>query len=235
VSQASRDRFHWVDLEVVGVAADVRSANLSRIDPAFVYMPTDSAKLGDYWLALRIEGEPQSAFTAIARAVTTLDGQPRPGFRLQNLEDGAVKAEALMSRTFMMSAGMLAAMALVLASIGVYGVMAFLVSQREKEIGIRMALGARTSDVLRLMIEQGMRPVILGGIAGLLGALAVSGLLRALLLLPGSVDIFYGGQWFDPMTFGGLALLLATIALAACYIPARRATYVDPMVALRHE
>jgi len=140
-----------------------------------------------------------------------------------------------MARTFTLSAMFLAGVALALASIGVYGVMAFLVSQREKEVGIHMALGATRSNVLLLMLRQGMRPVVIGGVFGIVGALGVSGLLRALLIFPGSVDVFYGARWFDPATFIGLSCLLAAIALFACCLPARRATRVDPLVALRHE
>src|SRR5258707_1977759 len=133
-----------------------------------------------------------------------------------------------MARTFTLSATFLAGTALLLASIGVYGVMAFLVSQREKEIGIHMALGATRRNVLLLMLSQGMRPVMLGGALGVLGAFSVSGLLRALLIFPGSVDVFYGAHWFDPVTFIRLSSLLAAIALFACYLPAQRATRVDP-------
>jgi putative ABC transport system permease protein len=85
------------------------------------------------------------------------------------------------------------------------------------------------------MLRQGMRPVAFGVVFGVLGALAISGVLRAILIFPGSVDVLYGGRWFDPATFLGLASLLATIALLACYLPARRATGVEPMIALRHE
>src|SRR5690348_13213527 len=111
--------------------------------------------------------------------------------------------------------------------------MAFVVSQREKEVAIHMALGATRSDVLALMLRQGMRPVVLGVTIG--AALGVSGLLRAILIFPGSVDVLYGAKWFDPVTFVGLGTLLAAIALLACYFPARRATCVEPMIALRHE
>jgi putative ABC transport system permease protein len=113
--------------------------------------------------------------------------------------------------------------------------MAFLVSQREKEVGIHMALGATRQNVLLLMLSQGMRPVIFGGVLGMVGAFTVSGFMRALLIFPGSVDVLYGARWFDPLTFVGLSLLLVAVALLACYVPARRATRVDPLVALRHE
>jgi len=140
-----------------------------------------------------------------------------------------------MAKTFTLSAMFLAGVALLLASIGVYGVMAFLVSKREKEVGIHMALGATRRDVLALMLRQGMRPILVGVAMGVMGALGVSGILRALLIFPGTVDILYGAQWFDPLTFGGLTTLLMAIALLACYLPARRATCLEPMIALRHE
>jgi putative ABC transport system permease protein len=228
-------RTGWSPFEVVGVAGDVRSANISRLDPASVYLPTNSAGLQGYIALLRIPGDPRRAVAAIRGSLEQLDGKQRPDFSLVSLEDGAVQAEILMARTFTLSATFLASVALLLASIGVYGVMAFLVSQREKEIGIHMALGASRRNVLLLMLNQGMRPVIVGGVLGIVGALAVSGLLRAILIFPGSVDIFYGAHWFDPATFIGLSCLLAGIALLACYLPARRATHVDPLVALRHE
>jgi len=225
----------WSVFEVVGVAGDVRSANISRLDPAFVYLPTSLANLKDYSALLRISGDPREAMGAIRSMLEQLDGRLRPAFSVLSLEDSEVKAQTLMARTFTLSAMFLAGVALILASIGVYGVMAFLVSQREKEVGIHMALGATRRDVLLLMLRQGIRPVIFGGLLGIVGALSVSGFMRALLVFPGSVDVLYGARWFDPLTFVGLSILLVSIALLACYIPARRATQVDPLVALRHE
>ena len=228
-------RHEWAVFEVVGVAADVRSANISRLDSAFVYLPTSSAHLHDYTALVRTSGDTRKAIAAIGAKLEQSDGRIRPGFSLLNLEDSAVQAQILMAKTFTLSAMFLAGVALLLASIGVYGVMAFLVSQREKEVGVHMALGATRGDILALMLSQGMRPVVVGVALGLMGALGVSGLLRALLIFPGSVDILYGARWFDPDTFIGLASLLTVIALLACYLPARRATCVEPMIALRHE
>jgi macrolide transport system ATP-binding/permease protein len=225
----------WSVFEVVGVAGDVRSANISRLDPAIVYLPTSSANLNDYSALLRIPGDSRKAMLAIGTSLEQLDGRVRPEFSLVSLEDAFVRAQILMARTFTFTAGFLAGIALVLASIGVYGVMAFLVSQRKKEIGIHMALGATRQKVLLLMLREGMRPVIFGVVLGIAGALATSGFLRMLLIFPGSVDVLYGARWFDPLTFVGLSLLLVTIALLACYVPAQRATQVDPLVALRHE
>lgn len=228
-------RTEWSVFEVTGIAGDVRSANISRVDPAMVYLPTSYARLYDYFALLRVAGDSRGAMTAIRTSLEQTDSRLRPGFFLANLEDGAVQAQIRMARTFTLSAMFLAGVALVLASIGVYGVMAFLVSQREKEVGIHIALGATRGNVLALMLRQGMHPVLIGGVFGIAGALGVSGLLRALLIFPGSVDVLYGAHWFDPATFIGLSCLLAGIALFACYLPARRATRVDPLAALRHE
>ena len=225
----------WSILEVVGVVGDVRSTNISRLDPAFVYVPTSSAHFDQYYGLVRISGDTRKAIAAIRTTLEQTDGELRPGFSLVSLQDDAVQSQIVMAKTFTVSAMFLAAVALLLASIGVYGVMAFLVSQREKEVGIHMALGATRADVLALMLRQGMRPVAFGVLLGVLGALGVSGLLRAILIFPGSVDVLYGAKWFDPLTFVGLASLLAVIALLACYLPARRATCVEPMIALRHE
>jgi predicted lysophospholipase L1 biosynthesis ABC-type transport system permease subunit len=225
----------WSELEVVGVAGNVRSANLSRIDPAFVYVPTSAAKLAGWLVLLRVRNDPKKAITAMREALERLDGRPRPGFSPVSLNDGVLRPQILMARTFTFSALFLALLAVVLTSIGIYGVMACLVGERQREMGIRMALGASTGDVLRLMITQGMRPVVIGSALGLVGALGVSAVLRALLVFPGSFDILYGARWFDPVTFVGMSCVLMSIALLACYIPTRRATHLDPAVVLRYD
>ena len=117
-------------------------------------------------------------------------------------------------------------LALVLATMGLYSVMTYTVSQRTREIGLRMALGAQVRDVLRLIDCQGMRMVMIGLVLGLVGALALTRVFASLLLGVGTTD---------PLTFVGVAILLLAIALLACWIPARRAAKVDPLVALRHE
>ncbi|MFQ5695496.1 MAG: FtsX-like permease family protein, partial [Terriglobia bacterium] len=122
--------------------------------------------------------------------------------------------------------GLFAALALVLAAVGLYGVMAYVVSQRTREIGIRMAMGARPGDVLRLVVGQGMALTLIGIAVGLAGSLVLKRFLAGFL---------FGVSATDPVTYGGVALLLAGVALAASYAPARRATHVDPLEALRYE
>src|SRR5262249_2355019 len=122
--------------------------------------------------------------------------------------------------------GVFGTLALVLAAIGIFGVMSYAVAQRTREIGIRMALGAQPSDVVELVTREGMLPALMGVVIGLGGAFVLTRFIATML---------FGIQRTDPLTFAGMALLLITVALAACYVPARRAARVDPIVALRNE
>jgi ABC-type antimicrobial peptide transport system permease subunit len=139
----------------------------------------------------------------------------------------SIISDSLASQRFSMAVlGIFAALALTLASVGIYGVISYLVGQRTQEIGIRLALGANRSDVLRMVLKDGMKMTLIGVLLGILAAAGFSWLMASLL---------FGVSARDPLTFACVAVLLTIVALAACYIPARRAMRVDPMVALRYE
>ncbi len=139
----------------------------------------------------------------------------------------SIISDSLASQRFSMAVlGIFALLALALASVGIYGVISYLVGQRTQEIGIRVALGANRSDVLRMVLGDGMKMTLIGVVIGLAAAAGLTRLMASLL---------FGVSATDPLTFTAVAILLSIVALAACYIPARRAMRVDPMVALRYE
>jgi len=214
-------------MEVVGIARDGRYRNLVEAPRPFLFVPVlQSEYQSQLMLLVRAPsaGQGDSIVADVRRAAQQLD----PRVPIFNLNVGAEhlrftlwgpRLAAEMAMTF-------ALLALVLATMGLYGVMAYAVSQRTKEIGIRMALGAQTTDVLRLVVGQGLALICAGVVIGLGAALASTRLLRSLL---------FGVSATDPLTFVAVAMLLAGVALLACWIPARRATQVDPMIALRAE
>ncbi len=221
------------EYEVVGIARDVRFANLTRIDPAHVYLPTSSTE--SYAMLVRVEGDTQTAVAAVRTALAGLDKALLPTLSLVSLEDGPLRIHRSLSQVLAMTGGILASLAVVLAAVGIYGVMAFLVSQRVKEIGIRMALGATPGGVLNAVVVQGLRPVLAGLVLGIAGAAALSWTLHTTLTFPGSSDLFYGVPFYDPATFLGVSFLLVSVAVAASVVPAHRALRVDPVVALRYQ
>jgi putative ABC transport system permease protein len=205
-------------VEIVGVAKDIRSNHISEPDGPLFYLPVNPNKPID----LSVVTHAGSAGT-IRRLVREID--PTVLATIGTMEEN-LDHEIAPARVGMALASLLGGLALILATVGIYGVMQYAVSQRTREIGIRMTLGAEKSGVLRLMLSQSMRPVFIGMAVGTVLTAAVSTALSKLLL---------GISPLDPIAYAAVAVFLSGVALLASYIPARRATQVDPMVALRYE
>jgi putative ABC transport system permease protein len=175
-------------------------------------------------MVLNTEGKPLALASAVRNELKALDAL-LPVAKMRTMEQ--VVSNAASSRRFNMALlAFFAVAALFLTMMGIYGVVAFLVGRRSREIGIRMALGARRGDVLWLVLQQGMKPVAIGSLAGLLGSVAASRLIASQL---------FGVSATDPLTLAGIIVLLFATALIACWLPARRAAMVNPMEALRKE
>ncbi|PYS28438.1 MAG: hypothetical protein DMF75_18865, partial [Acidobacteria bacterium] len=213
---------------IVGVVSDVKGGSLNQPTTAQVYAPLSQYRREGWnnglMLAVQTSTPPGTLISAIREQVRALDAD-QPITNVSTMDE-------LLNRTLstakfsLLLFGLFAGVALVLAAIGIYGVMATAVTQRTHEFGLRMALGAQTRDVLRLVIGQGMLLVVIGIGAGLLSAVALTRLMSTLL---------FGVSPTDPVTLALITVLLAVVALLACYLPARRATKVDPLVALRYE
>jgi len=214
-------------MEVVGVVGDVRQG--LDLDPqAEMYLPYRQADqvlpVFQLSIVLRTATDPLLQAAALRSALGEIDPN-QPLVRVRTMEENMAATVAQPRfRTWLI--GIFAALALVLAGVGVYGVMSYTVTQRTSEIGIRVTLGAQPEDVFRIVVGEGLRLALAGVGAGILAALALTRLLRSFL---------YGVSAYDPLTFGGVALILTLVAVAASFFPARRATLVDPLVALRYE
>jgi putative ABC transport system permease protein len=208
---------------IVGVAGAVKQDSLMLTLRKTVYLPQAEIGIDDLTLAVRA-ANPEKLVPAIRGQVKAIDSdQPITDVRTMN---EVISRSVWQPRLYTILFGVFAAVALALASVGIYGVMAYSVSERTREIGIRVALGAEGGDVLKLVVAQGMKLALIGAGIGLGASLALTRLMRGLLFEVSATD---------PLTFAGLAALLSVVAMLACYIPARRATKVDPMVALRCE
>jgi putative ABC transport system permease protein len=221
------------EFEVVGVAKDVRFANATRLDPGHVYVIARPWEFEN--ILVRVRGDGQRALAAIREEVERTDSDLSASLVLTSVEEGPLQMQKLQVRVLAGFAGVLAGLALLLAGVGVYGVMAYLVSQRTREIGVRMALGAAASHVVRDVVLSGLRPVAVGIGAGMAGAAGISAVLHSTLSFPGAADLLYGVSFYDPATFLGLGGFLLAVAGLASVVPARRAVRVDPVVALRYE
>ncbi|HKG96141.1 MAG TPA: ABC transporter permease [Gemmatimonadaceae bacterium] len=211
--------------EIVGVVADARHAGLDSVVNPMIYWAQAQFPSSSMTLVVRSRSaDPMRLASAVTREVRALDPE-LPVADVKAMDDylGASVARRRFSVTLL---ALFAGVALVLAAVGLYGVIAYGVAMRTREIGVRIALGARRPDVLRLVIREGMGLVLAGVAAGVLGALFLTRVLANLL---------YGVSATDPATFVSIAALLSAVALVAAYIPARRAAAVDPMVALREE
>jgi len=210
--------------EVIGVVADVKLEGVDQETRMQSYLPLAQEPVGSLGLLVRTVGPPLALAATVERAIQAID-KDLPVFGVQSMDQLLGNDIAQQRLTMALLAGF-AVLALLLAAIGIYGVIAYSVSQRTHELGIRIALGAQNRDVLRLVLGQGMRLALIGVALGLIASFALTRLMRPLL---------FGVEATDPMTFVALSLLLGLVALLACWIPARRAAKVDPMVALRDE
>jgi len=224
-----------VTAEIVGVAGHVKQWGLDTdsMSPiqAQCYFPLAqfpdqfmSLAAGGVGAAVRTKGPPLVGVSQVRRTLSHLNSQ-QVMYKVRTM-DGIIAGSLAARRFSMILLGIFAALALVMSCVGIYGVISYLVGQRTHEIGIRMALGAEQRDVLRMVLGEGAKMALVGVAIGLVAAFGLTRLMASML---------FGVSAHDPLSFAGVAGLLILVALAACYIPARRATKVDPMVALRHE
>jgi putative ABC transport system permease protein len=216
-------RDSWVT--IVGVLGDTVEGEIGETrDPIFFlpYLQNPSRIMRP---VIRTSSEPMSLAAAVRHEVEAVD-KDQPVTDVKTMDD-FVAAVASQRRLNMALVAFFASLATALAGVGIYGVMSYSVTQQLHDLGIRMALGAQPQDVLRLVVSQGMRLALIGIAAGLVGGIFI---LRRLL-----APLLFGLTTTDPVTMGATALFIAAIALAACYLPARRATRVDPLRALRYE
>jgi len=209
---------------VVGVVGDVRNQGLDSEPKKQVYLPLRQSPTAGMAVVARTERDPMAFAGAIRSAVWSVDAE-QPIYELSTMDQILARA-VFLPRLSAMLLALFAGAALLLAGLGIYGVLSYAVSQRTREIGLRMALGARPSDVVGLVVGQGSRLVAAGLAFGLPLAFGLTRLLSSLLFQVGAAD---------PLTYIALVLGLGGIALLACYLPARQASRVDPMVSLRYE
>ncbi|HKP86634.1 MAG TPA: ABC transporter permease, partial [Blastocatellia bacterium] len=222
--QGGLDRTGNPWMEIVGVVGDVKYSGLdSKPEPAF-YLPHLQATLRSMYMVVRTSSNPMSLAPAIRQEVWALD-KDQPVARVRTMEE-LLSRSVSQPRFRTLLIGVFAGVALLLAAVGIYGVISYSVTQRTHEFGIRMALGARQGNVLKMVVGEGMKLALIGTAIGLAASYFATRVLSSLL---------FGVSATDPLTFAGISLLLTAVVFVASYVPARRATKVDPMVALRYE
>jgi predicted permease len=217
------------EVEIIGLARDTKYSRQRDEIPPTAYLPWLQELRGvtSVTFEVRTTGNPETAIASMRQAISEVDANlPLNNIKTQVEQAGQTLSQERLFAKLLTLFGLLAQQ---LASIGLYGVMAYSVSQRTREIGIRMALGAKQGDVLKMVVRQGMVLTVTGIVLGIAGTYILTKYLQSL------TDMLYGVQATDPLTFAIITILLSVVALIACYIPARRAAQVDPMVALRYE
>ena len=208
--------------QVVGIVGDVKHYGLDREPRAELFMPAWQQPLNGMALVVRTASDPKAFIESIRREILTIDPE-QPIYDVSSMVD-VVSRSVFLPRISMLLLGAFALTALLLAVVGIYGVVSYSVTQRTRELGVRMALGAAAGDTLRLVLGRSLRLVAAGTVCGLVASVALTRLLSRLL---------YGVSPLDPIVFIAVSLLLGAAGFMACLIPARRATLVDPIVALR--
>jgi len=215
---------NWI--EVVGVVRDGKYRSLGESPNPLIFVPMMQRYGGLMKIVVRTATGEGDRLEEIRREVHKLDPN-LPIFDARSLTEH-MRLPLFPARVAAAMFGSFGSLAMALAALGVFGVVSFSISRRTQEIGIRMALGARQTDVLRMILRQGMGPVAIGMTVGVLGAFILAPIIQI-------SEVLYGVSQNDPITFGGIALMLGSVAFVACYLPARRAVKIDPLVALRHE
>jgi putative ABC transport system permease protein len=210
--------------EIVGVVADVKFSALNAANTEEMYLPMAQVPWPNTTLLVRSKANVQPLVLAVRTKIAELDPN-LPVAGISSMEE-VIVASVAQPKLTMQFLGIFAGFALLLAAIGIYGVVAYTVTARKQEMGIRLALGARPADILRLVVGQGMRMILMGVALGVVVSLALTRLLASLL---------FGVRATDPLVFSAASLVLVGVALLACYLPARRATRVDPIIVLRCE
>jgi predicted permease len=209
-------------ITIVGIVADTRQAGLTEPSKSSIYLAAAQQPPETAMLAIRVQGDPLAVVNAVRHSILALD-RDQPVSNVASMDEVVDESEGEL-RVMLALLGVFAAMATIIALIGLYGVISYSVAQRTKEIGIRRALGAQRQNIFALIMRDGLRLAMAGVLLGLGGALIFARLLQGLLFHISSTD---------PLTYLGIAFLFSVIALAASYVPAQRAASIDPLAALR--